>query len=188
MKNKKPTQFLALGVAALLLSLGSCYRRNSGNTSLNYEVVPMTQSTEGNVNFKVFSYGYDADDALERCKMDAVHAVLFRGIPGSSQEKPLIPNIEAFQQHKEYFAAFFGVNSKDISSTAVTIFGRIRLLPGYANGPYRMYVNYSGDGTINPNDRMKVDNRYKVGVGMSVNVSMLRKRLEKDGILKGFEF
>jgi len=35
---------------------------------------------------------------------------------------------------------------------------------------------------------MKVDNRYKVGVAVAVNVSLLRKRLEKDGIIKGFEF
>jgi len=188
MTNRNLKTIFILSAGVILLSLGSCYRKNSGNTSLNYEVFPMTQSQEGNVNFKIFSYGYDPDDALERCKMDAIHAVLFKGIPGSSQEKPLIPNLDAFNQHKEYFANFFGVNSKDISNTAVTIFGRIRLLPGYANGPYRLFVNFSGDGSINPNDRMKVDNRYKVGVGMSVNINLLRKRLEKDGIIKGFEF
>jgi len=189
MKNRPVKNLLMIGAGIVLLSLGSCYRKNINTTSLNYEVVPMVQSTQGNVNFKVFSYGYDPDDALERCKMDAVHAVLFKGIPGSNQEKPLIPDMDAFSKNREYFATFFGVkDSKDISTTAVSIFGRVRLLPGNANGPYRLYVGFSGDGSVNPNDRMKVDNRYKVGVAVAVNVSLLRKRLEKDGIIKGFEF
>ena len=189
MKNRFMKNLILFGAGFILLSLASCYRKNNTGIALNYEVVPMVQSTQGNVNFKVFSYGYDPDDAIERCKMDAVHAVLFKGIPGSNQEKPLIPDLDAFNKNREYFAKFFGIKDvKDISTTAVSIFGRVRLLPGYANGPYRLYVGFSGDGSVNPNDRMKVDNRYKVGVAVAVNVSLLRRRLEQDGIIKKFEF
>jgi hypothetical protein len=184
----KPALFRMLPLLLLLLAAGSCYRRNRTGTSLNYEVTPLPQGVQGTVNFKVSSYGYDPDDALERCKMDAVHAILFKGIPGSNQERPLITNPDAFQKHRDYFATFFGIkDSKDISTTSMSIFGRIRLLPGNAQGPYRLYVSFSNDGSINPNDRTKVDNRYKVGVPVSVNVNLLRTRLEQDGILRKLE-
>jgi uncharacterized OB-fold protein len=46
-------------------------------------------------------------------------------------------------------------------------------------------VNLTNNGAIAPGDMIKVDKKeYKVGMLVTINVAELRKRLEKDGIIK----
>ncbi len=164
------------------LLIGGMTTQCSKKLSYNYETESLEQGEKGTVMLKVYSYGKSVDDAVERAKMDAVHAVLFKGIPGSNVEDPLIEDqAQAQQEHTEFFKEFFGVEMLD---------KRIREKGGVRYGPesadYRLYVERSGDGSISPEDRVKVSGGYKVGVPVVVNHSRLRKRLEKEGIVKEF--
>jgi len=148
----------------------------------NYEVEALEQGTYGTVLMKVYSYDYSVDNAIQRAKMDAVHAILFKGVPGSNSEKPL--DKRGYKSNKEFYDNFFGLyniktSEKKIKSGKVDNFN----INNTFNAPYRTYVVVSNDGTINPNDRLKVGNKYKVGVVVSVNVHSLRKKLEEEKII-----
>ena len=46
------------------------------------------------------------------------------------------------------------------------------------------FVNLSNDGSIDGADRLRVGNKYKIGVVVSVQKDALRKYLEQEGIIK----
>ncbi len=148
-----------------------------------YEVEALDQGIQGTVLMKVYSYDKSVKNAIERAKMNAVQAVLFKGIPGSNISKPMVK--DGRMAHEEYFNKFFGlykVNKKlrrrDRNKDAID-FSRL------FNAPYRSYVQVSNDGSLAPGDRVKVGNSYKVGVEVSVNHAQLRKKLEEDGVING---
>ena len=130
----------------------------------NYEVECMGTGMDGTQLIKVWGYGRKPDDAIEQAKKNAVHAVIFKGItsgkPGCMQ-KPLSVQAGAEQQYQEYYNTFF--------------------LKG---GKYLNFVSITNDGSINPNDRLKTGNQYKIGVVVSVSHSALRKELEAAGVIK----
>ena len=149
----------------------------------NYEVQSYGQGVKGTTLLKVYAYDKTIDRAIERAKMNAVQAVLFKGIPGSNVARPLVR--DGREKHEKYFDEFFGLykirkrytqkgKSKDYLD-----FSRV------FNAPYKSYVQISNDGTIEPGDRVKVGRNYKVGVIVSINVLELRKKLEQDHIIKG---
>ena len=127
----------------------------------NYEVQFLRTGLQGTELFKVFAYGRNDRQCIENAKMDAVKALLFKGIPGSGLQKPLVADLSEMNEHKDYFKSFF----KD-------------------NGPYLNYVSVSNDGSINENDRFKVGNKLKIGIIVSVNKASLRNELESAGIIK----
>jgi hypothetical protein len=128
-----------------------------------YEVMCVSTGTEGTSLIKVYAYGKKADmsDAVYEAKRNAVHAILFRGIStGTGCNTKPICQTDALDKHKDFFSEFFK-----------------------PNGRYLNYVNLSSDGSIAANDRLRVGNRYKVGVIVSVNTKGLRKDLENAGII-----
>ncbi|MFZ4797703.1 MAG: hypothetical protein ACOYMA_09430 [Bacteroidia bacterium] len=141
----------------------SCKSKKNTAAFYDYEVECMGGGTDGTQFIKVWGYGSNPDIAIEQAKKNAVHALIFKGIttgkPGCMQ-KPLATQVGAEQQYKEYFDSFF---SKE--------------------GKYLNFVSISNDGSINPNDRLKVGNKYKIGVAVSVKHASLRKELEAAGIV-----
>ncbi len=141
-----------------------------------YEVHAMDQGVQGTILLKVFSYAKDVEDAKQRAKFDALHAVLFHGVAGSNLEEPIVKNMD---KNVAYFNDFFGTDKwndlEDIDAKDVE------------SGKFLQYINVSTDGSVDPNDVMKIERRkYKVGVVVSVNHGLLRERLVKDGIIKEF--
>lgn len=180
-RASKGSSFPMLAICCIFL-LGAMSWGCSKKLSYTYETEALEQGKKKTVLLKVYSYGESVDEAIERAKMDAVHAVIFKGIPGSNVEDPLVDDPQKAQkEHSEFFKEFFGVELLD---------KRLREKGGVRYGPksadYRLYVERSNDGSINPEDRVKVDGGYKVGVAVSVNHASLRKRLEKEGIVKEF--
>lgn len=128
----------------------------------NYEHTCVGTGEDGLNVLKVFSYGKTVAEAIEKSKQNAVHAVLFKGIncAGGRVQPPLTKNDDA-EKHRAYFDEFF--KSKK----------------------YLQYVTLSGDGSVNPKDRIKTDSgKYKVGIGVVVRRDALRKKLEADGIIR----
>lgn len=144
-------------------------------SSLDYEVkaIPGKSGVKGTVLFKVYSYGKNAKEAIARGKRDAVHAVIFRGIPGSNYRRPLISSPDRMFEEAKYFKKFFGV--KDLNSWR----REKKVAPTYLN-----YVTYRDDITINPDDVTDLGNTKKIGVPIQINVEQLRKKLAEDGFIK----
>jgi hypothetical protein len=161
------TKIFLLAIIALCSVVAFAQKKKDKNLDkvYKYEIVCNhgNQSvTKDHKTVKVFSYGKKADDARELCQENAVHGILFKGYQGAGADsgmRPLCP--DGYESNKEYFDTFF------------------------ANGYYRQYVTLTNNGAIAPGDMIKVDKKeYKIGMLVTVNVTELRRRLEKDGIIK----
>lgn len=71
----------------------------------------------------------------------------------------LVP--DGYESHHDYFDAFFAI------------------------GDYLQFIQPASKGAQQAGDVVKMKKDYKVGLLVQVNLSALRKRLEKDGITKG---
>ncbi len=132
-----------------------------------YEIQCVSVGTEGSFIVKIFSYSKNKNVATEQSKKNAIHAVIFRGIPqdevGCVRQPPLARHPNLQEKNKEFFDDFFD-----------------------ENGDYQKFITLTTDGAIAPQDRLKVGrNEYKIGLLVSVDVASLRKYLEKAGIIKG---
>lgn len=127
-----------------------------------YDIEYSKTAADGLLMVKVWSYSKKADIALEQCRKNAVHGVLFKGYAASTStasQKPLVKDASIESTKADYFQAFFA-----------------------DNGPYMRYVSAVIDGTT---EVRKVGKEYKIGVVVTVNKDMLRKHLEEAGIIKG---
>jgi hypothetical protein len=132
-----------------------------------YEIQCVNVSSDGSYVIKVFSYSKNKNVAIEQSKKNAIHGVIFRGIPqsdiGCVRQPPLArhPNLE--EKNRDFFKEFF-----------------------LENGNYQKFVTLTTDGAIAPEDRLRVGKKeYKIGIIVSVNIAGLRKQLESAGIIKG---
>ncbi|WNH08143.1 hypothetical protein [Thalassobellus suaedae] len=132
-----------------------------------YEIQCVNVSSDGSYVIKIFSYSKNKNVAIEQSKKNAVHGVIFRGIPqsdvGCVKQPPLArhPNLE--EKNRDFFKSFFS-----------------------ENGDYQKFITLTTDGAVAAGDRFKIGkNEYKIGVIVSVNIAGLRKHLESAGIIKG---
>lgn len=124
------------------------------------EVECIGSGTQGRVRVKAWAYAKRSNQAIEIAKKNAVQQLLFNGIGGTCPSKPMIPVADQ-PIHKKYTDDF--------------------LKP---NGDWLQYVQLSGDGSIDPKDRLKVGRRYKIGVSVIINQESLRQRLEADRVIR----
>jgi hypothetical protein len=133
----------------------------------NYEIECVGRGVGGSPLIKVWGVGKNPDIAIVEAKKNAVHAIIFKGInagnPGC-MKNPLISDLNAEKKYEEYFNNFFS-----------------------ESGKYLNYVEITNDGSINPNDRIKLSKGYKIGLIVSVNQTALRKELEFMGIIKSLD-
>ncbi len=129
--------------------------------NFNYEVQFIRTGLQGTELFKVFAYGRNEKQCVENAKLDAIKALLFKGVPGSGSQRPMFTELSEMKEYNDYFRSFFK-----------------------NDGPYLNYVSISNDGSINENDRFKVGNKLKIGVIVSVNKANLRTELENAGVIK----
>lgn len=122
-----------------------------------------TQITgDGNFIVEVQGNGRNADAATENALVYAVKGLLFEGIPGSTvnriqTQKPLVQDASVRTAKQEYFQNFFN------------------------NGDYRLYVEMLPN--VFPRV-IKVNGDYKVIASVVLKKQLLRRQLEKDGIIK----
>ncbi|MDR2138887.1 MAG: hypothetical protein LBP50_05005 [Tannerella sp.] len=129
-----------------------------------YEIEAVGVGTQGTYLIKVWSYSKKSNLAIEQAKKNAVHGVIFKGFTGMqgvSGQKPLTTNSNLEEEKKDFFEPFFA-----------------------DGGKYMKFVSITNDGSIAAKDRLKTGKEYKIGVIVSVNVSLLRKDLEDAGIIK----
>lgn len=117
--------------------------------------------TTGHV-LKIWSYSKKPVIAEEQSKKNAVHAVIFKGVPANDAKrlhgiKALVQDPQAEEANKAFFDDFF----KD-------------------GGDYMRFVVLSNSGMA---DIIKYGKEYKVGLTVTVNTPALRKYLEQKGII-----
>lgn len=155
-------QYIILALLALV-----CYGvQAKDKDEFKYEVVSAGVATEGSELIKVFSYAKNQKKAIEIGKANAVHAILFKGIPGSNGNytKPAMVKMQEKTSNQNFFDNFF------------------------KSGQYLQFVTVSNDGTIDPEDMLRVGSEYKIGIIYSVSKDALRKYLVDSGIIKSLGF
>lgn len=133
----------------------------------NYELSVVQEgnaATSGHKIFKVWSFGKKGDLTQEICMRNAIHGLLFRGLIAEDMGSQgsvaaLVP--DGYASHKDYFDAFF------------------------SSGDFLQFIQPASKGAQQAGDVVKMKKEYRVGLLVQVNLSALRKRLEKDGIIKG---
>ena len=148
------TKFFVAFNVALLVSCGSA------KVDYSYEHRCIGTGKQGLQIVEVFSYGKTVEQAINASKRNAVHAVLFKGLNCPSGSQPALAGAADAEKHKAYFEEFF------------------------RSGKYLQFVTLSGDGSIDPSKRMKIDKGYKVGVDIAIRYNALRDKLEADGIIR----
>lgn len=132
-----------------------------------YEIECVGTGNEGNYLIKVWSFSRRPHVAAEQAKKNAVHGVIFKGVPagerGCVSQPALARDSNLEQERAEFFEDFF-----------------------MEGGKYQKFVDLTTNGAIAQGDRMKIGRReYKIGVIVSVNKALLRKDLEDAGIVRG---
>jgi hypothetical protein len=156
---------LILAIVSILGTLQANSKSEKNTQIWRYEIEAVGTGATGSYLIKVWSYSKKSVLAIEQAKKNAVHAIIFQGYSGNSSgasgQKPLTSNPNLEQEQKEFFDNFFA-----------------------DGGKYMKFVSLSNDGSVAAEDRLKVGKEYKIGVVVSVNVSLLRKDLEAAGIIR----
>lgn len=166
MKTKN-LQLLTITILLFLATISNAQSQKKANKDTDnwrYEIECVSTGAQGTYLIKVWSYSKKPTVAIEQAKKNAVHGIIFKGFSGQGAgctQKPLTSNPALEQEKAEFFKEFFA-----------------------DGGKYMKFVNISGDGTVNAEDRLKVGKEFKIGVVVSVLKENLRKDLEAAGIIK----
>ena len=152
-----------------ITSVNAQWKKNKANKDTKiwrYDLECEGIAKTGSKLVKVWSYSKNPKHAISRAMKNAVHGIIFKGYAGGGRGctsiKPLVRDAGVEPQFHNFFENFF----KD-------------------GGEYLKYVSAATDGRIAPGDRLKVSKReYKIGVIINVQFNELRKRLEKEGIIR----
>lgn len=143
----------------LFYSCGTASKSNRAGQPWSYEVENMGVGTEGTYTIRIWSYWRNADMPVENAKKNAVHAVLFKGIPAGNgaSSQPAIKAGETSPSESAFFDNFF------ISE-------------------YQRYISSVASGSAQV---IKTGPKeFKIGYIVSVSKDSLRKYLESKGIVK----
>lgn len=125
-------------------------------TFYNYEIQHL-KSDENTETVKIYSFEKKESNAFEKARINAIKAILFKGIHNSQNTKPLIAEYGAEEKYKSYFNNFFK-----------------------KNGKYLKFISLSS----NSSEITKEGNKLKVGIIVTIQKDNLRKELEAANIIK----
>ena len=147
-------------------------RADEATAAWDYEVETMGQNRRLGHVLKIWTYSKATHVAQEQCKKNAIHAVVFRGVPANDEKRlhgirPLMLNAADEQKHAAFFDTFFA-----------------------EGGAYKRFATGSNSGFADVLKVGKGDHKYKVGLTITVDTPSLRRYLEESGVLvslnKGF--
>ncbi|HOT14657.1 MAG TPA: hypothetical protein PK252_07830 [Bacteroidales bacterium] len=170
MKNRILT--VTLGLAFLLTGVVSTFGQARKKAmrdmeDYRYELECVGVGAQGTYLIKVWTYSKKPKVAIAQAKKNAIHGVIFKGFPGGGQgctsQQPFATPADE-DKNIDFFEKFFA-----------------------DGGDYMRYVAESSDGSIGAEDRLKVGKEYKIGIVVSVQKDLLRKDLEKAGIIRALD-
>lgn len=128
-----------------------------------YEIETVAKKADKSYELKIWSFSKKPVVAMEQCKKNAVHTVVFKGIPDTADgrtpgAKALVATPGLSPEQQKFFDAFFA-----------------------EGGDYMRFVLETSGGL---NETTKIGKEYKIGVRVIVNVPALRKHLEDAKIVR----
>lgn len=153
-------KFLLLAAFMLLLhSCGSTSRIGRTDRQWSYEAESAGVGTDGTYSIRVWSYSNRPDLPVETAKRNAVHAVIFRGIPAghSAAAQPPLVTEKLTPEDSLFFDNFF------ISD-------------------YQRFISSTAAGSVQTIQTGRRE--YKTGYTISVAKDNLRRYLEDSGIIR----
>jgi hypothetical protein len=159
-------QKVMIVIIIMLINITELYaQKYNKKHKLRYEVECIRSGNDGTQLIKVWTYVKKPKKAIDQAKLNAIHALIFKGIKAGVSgcaHNPLALKPDTEEKHAEYFQIFFK-----------------------KYGKYLQFIN-SSSGNVKPSDRIRQNKLYKIGVEISVNYSLLRKELENDKIIDKF--
>lgn len=129
-----------------------------------YEVESVKVGSDGTKLIKVWGYAKNVNEAVNQAKRNAIHASLFKGLPGENSllsTPPICSDPNSFSNHYDYFMAFLR-----------------------EGGEYNNYLRVMTDTVPSGKDRRQIKGGYKVALYVQVLYDNLKDKLEEDGIVR----
>lgn len=150
-------KYLLFLVAIFTLGLHSCSPKFPYSGEVNF----LYKDAQGTIGLKSTGFGRNHFEAVMDAEKNAFKVLLFRGVPGTELNIPLIENeSEVTSRNKKYFDDLFD------------------------NGKYKTFLMSS-----NPSSNlMKVKGTKKINVDVKINYNSLRKDLEQNQLIRRFGY
>jgi hypothetical protein len=125
------------------------------------EVNFLYKEAQGTIAVKSTGYGKNQTDAVSEAQKNAFKVILFKGLPGTELNVPLIENEnDAKSKKADYFKKFFD------------------------EGNYKTFMMSSTESS----NLIKVKGGNKISVDVKINYNSLRKDLEQNQVIRKFGF
>lgn len=148
-----------LTILTVTLGLQSCSPKVTDAYSA--EVNLLNKETTGSITVKSIGYGKNHEAAVIDAQKNAINVILFKGIPGTDLNVPLVANES---EAKAKYAPYFN-----------------RLLE---QGNYRSFIMASNESS----NLISVKGGKKISVDIKINFNSLRKDLEQNQVTRKFGF
>lgn len=162
----------ALLVAATALADNKQKKADAATEAWEYEIETVGKTGSTDYVLKVWSYSKNSMIAEEQSKKNAVHAVVFKGIPSADRIpglKALVSDPVAEEANADFFKEFFADGGDYMKFVT-------RTNSGFAEVVKLTKVKKSGKESEPKN--------FKIGLTVRVNVPALRKHLEQKGVIR----
>jgi hypothetical protein len=144
-----------------LLMLASLFSCKSASNTYSAEVSFVAKEEQGTITVRTYGFGKNEKDAIKDAHKNAFNVLLFKGLPGTELNVPLVSNeYEAKNNHKAYFD---------------------NLLEN--GGLFRYLMVNSSD-----SQPIKVKGGYNTTLVLKINYNSLRKDLEQNGVIRKFGY
>jgi hypothetical protein len=151
-------QILGIGLCFYSLFIQNCSPKIQ---SYSAEVNFLYKEAQGTIGVKAIGYGKNQESAVEDAQKSAFKILLFKGIPGTELNIPLIQNEnEATSKNSNYFKKLFD------------------------EGYYKTFLMSSTESS----NLIKIKGNKKITVDMKINYNSLRKDLENNSITRKFGY
>jgi len=124
----------------------------------------------GIIILKSYGSGYTQAECIQNAKYNSVRDIIFKGISGANDQRPLLMGANPEEKYRTYFSGFFA-----------------------QDGPFNSFVSTSNRGNIDKNYRVVTDGggpgrraidsrrteRQTIGVEVVVKKEELRREMEK---------
>jgi hypothetical protein len=142
----------------LYVILQSCSPKVQSNSA---EVNFLYREALGTIAMKSMGYGQNQNEAIADAQKNAFSVILFRGLPGTELNIPLIENEnDAKSRYSDYFEKFFNENR---------------------------YKTFMMSSTVSSN-LIKLKGIKKISVDVKINYNSLRKDLEQNRLVRKFGY
>jgi hypothetical protein len=154
------TQKIILGIM-IIMGLFSCSPKIQPNSSYSREVNFLFNEEQGTMVVQTTGYGKNQSEAVEDAQVNAIKVLLFKGLPGTELNVPLIENEnDANSKYRDYFQNLFQQGN---------------------------YIKFIMSSTESANPIIKGGNKT-ITLAVKINYNSLRKDLEQNQVIRKFGY